>query len=128
MWNERGTIWTRYDGKAYRKAVVSGDLNALRNPSPLENSPDASPERRATALNQAVEDCIMAGGTVMQRTDYSAIIGQKKPIPHGAHIFLCIITLGLWLTPYLIIALVRKDIRYRVEADRWAHVWPTLAE
>lgn len=124
-WDPKAGAWLRFDGRRHRRAIRSADLAALRSASPLESQPIASEALRKKALDQAVEDALLAGSTVMQRAEYSAILGQKKPIRHGTHIFLSIITAGLWLTPYLIIAVARGDIRYRLEVDHWGHVWPT---
>lgn len=126
-WNDKKGVWTRPDPKGPRKAVLSANLAALTDPSPIESQPEVSTRIRAKALDQAIEEAILAGSSVMQKGETSAILSQKKPIRHGYHIFLSIITLGAWLTPYLIIAVVRGDIRYRLEVDRWGHVWPAIA-
>jgi len=126
-WDKRQSLWARHDGKRLRQAIISADLPALRDPAPIDSHADATPVRRARALDQAIEECLMAGGTVLQKGQFSAIIGQKKPMQHAWHILLSVVTLGLWLTPYLIMAVVRKDMRYRIEVDQWGHVWPTVA-
>lgn len=126
-WDAKKSVWTRPDGKGPRRAVLSANLAALRNPNPIESHPEATSATRAKALDQAIEEAVLSGSAVMQKGETSAILSQKKPIPHGLHIFLSIITLGLWLTPYLIFAITRGDIRYRLEVDRWGHVWPQLA-
>ncbi|GAA4811773.1 hypothetical protein ACFQ0K_04245 [Nocardioides caeni] len=126
-WNEKKRVWTRYDSKGPRTAVLSANLPALTEPTPIESHPEIAMPTRTKALDQAIEEAILAGSAVMQKGETSAILSQKKPIRHGYHIFLSIITLGAWLTPYLIIAVARGDIRYRLTVDRWGHVWPAVA-
>ena len=125
-WNDRAGAWLHFDGKRYRDAVLSADLNALRNPTPLTSHPVASPERRAKALEQAVETALMSGSTPYQRTEHSVVLGERRPVWHWWHILLCILTAGFWLIPYVIVVLTRGETRYRLEVDRWGHVWPIM--
>ncbi|KRC59787.1 MULTISPECIES: hypothetical protein [unclassified Nocardioides] len=126
-WEPRRKVWTRPDRKGPRRAVLSANLAALRDPAPVESHPLATTATRAKALDQAIEEAVLSGSVVLQKSERSAILSQKKPITHWWHIALCIFTAGLWLTPYLIIAVTRGDIRYRLEVDQWGHVWPQLA-
>lgn len=127
VWNERARVWMRFDGKRARRAIVSANPASLQAPHPVESQPPAADAVREKALHQAVEEALLSGSTVMQRNQMSAILSQRKPINHPMHIVLSVITVGMWLTPYLIIALTRGDIRYRLEADHWGHVWPVVA-
>lgn len=126
LWDERQQVWTRFDGKRPRRAIVSANLSALSVPQAIESQPPAADATREKALEKAIEEAVMAGSAVMQKGQLSAILSQKKPLNHGLHIFLSVVTLGTWLTPYLIIAVTRGDIRYRLEADNWGHVWPVM--
>jgi len=128
QWNEKQRVWMRADPAADgrpRKAVLSADVAALNDPAPMDSRPDASPARRAKALDQAIEHATLAGSTIVQRSEWSAVLSKMRPIAHAVHLVACFLTAGLWILPYIYFLLSRRDERFRLEVDRWGHVWPS---
>lgn len=65
----------------------------------------ASPEQRTEALARAVNQQASSGWRVVSQTSTQAQLVKGKKTSHGLHIFLTIITLGLWAIVWALLAI-----------------------
>ena len=60
------------------------------------------------ALNIAIANAVTLGWRVESQTTTQAVLVKGKPINHGIHVFLDVITGGLWLLVHIPIWLMNK--------------------
>lgn len=60
------------------------------------------------ALNIAVSNAVAEGWRVESQTTSQAIVVKGKPINHGIHVFLDVITVGFWLLVHIPVWLINK--------------------
>jgi hypothetical protein len=80
--------------------------------------PKSGEERRA-ALALTVGNEVAKGWRVESQTDYQAVLAKGKRTSHGLHLFLSIITLGLWLIVWAIVWFVNREQREIVRVDEY---------
>ncbi len=51
------------------------------------------------------------------------MLSRRRPVSHGLHAVLTLLTGGVWAPVWLIMAVARKDEIAAYEVDRWGHVW-----
>lgn len=71
----------------------------------------------ATTLERFVHERLAESGhswTVISKLDDSIIISRKKGVSHFRHFILTVLTGGLWVIVWIILAIVRKDERRTV--------------
>lgn len=80
----------------------------MSNPIPATASAfaPASPDQRKAALFQAIQRDVVAGARVETQSDYNAVLRYGgKPVNHVLHLILTLITAGLWLVVWVILAI-----------------------
>jgi hypothetical protein len=97
----------------------------LTDPSPLGSRPPVTADKRERLLAKAVTEELMRGGVVYQQQPLSAVLGHKRPVSHLLHFVLTVLTLGIWSTVWLIMAIARREDRIRLDVDDWGNVWGT---
>lgn len=60
------------------------------------------------ALNIAIANAVTVGWRVESQTSTQAVLVKGKPINHGIHVFLDVITAGFWLLVHIPIWLINK--------------------
>ena len=79
--------------------MTTTDMAMTDTPSPL------TLEERQEILSHAVAAHAAKGWTVLSQTPTQASLTKGKNTSHGVHIFLSIITLGVWLIVWLLLVL-----------------------
>jgi hypothetical protein len=59
------------------------------------------------------------GYRVESQQDYQAVIVRGKPINHPLHIIVSILTAGIWLIGYAVIAVTEGEKREIIQVDEW---------
>lgn len=119
-----GSAWRRYDGRRWVTAAYSLHREWLTDPAPLHRHEPVDDERRRRALLLAVEDQVAdEGGTVVHDGPSGIVVAYRPHTSHVLHAVLTVLTGGLWLVVWLVVALGANPDRVRFEADRWGHVW-----
>jgi hypothetical protein len=126
-WDPKAARWLGWSGRQWAPALYSLDPEALRRPTALDAQPGTDPERRARILTKAVTEELMRGATLHQQDAHFAVLGIKRPVSHGLHFVATVLTLGLWSTVWLVMAIARREDRVRLDVDRWGHVWGSEA-
>lgn len=124
-YDDSDRVWLSWTGRRWARASYAADPGALTSPSPFTETNEVSDARRKALLGKAVDAELMRGATLMSRADYSAILSYRKQVSHLMHAVLSVLTLGLWTTVWLIVAITHGEDRIRFNVDRWGNVWPT---
>lgn len=89
----------------------------------VSSSPDRKTnEERKAALAQMVANVSAQGFRVESQSDYQAIIVKGKPVNHTLHIILSVLTVGIWLIVYAILAIAGGEKREMVQVDEWGNI------
>lgn len=79
-------------------------------------------EERRNRLQQILRSDTGSGWRVLSQTDTTAQLEKGSKTSHGLHIFLSIITLGLWIPVWAIIAITTGRKQRYVEVDEYGNV------
>ena len=78
-------------------------------------------EERKSALSQMVANVSAQGYLVESQGDFQAVI-KGKPINHALHIILSVLTAGLWLIVYGVVAATGGEKYEITQVDEWGNV------
>lgn len=115
--------WLRHTGRRWSEAPYSLHPDRLLDPRPLDTDPPADDGLRARLVDQVVEDQLLQGAVVQSRTPYRAVVSYRRPVSHGVHGVLTVLTGGVWALVWLVMVIARKDELYALEVDPQGHVW-----
>ena len=87
-----------------------------------ETSRKFDTEERKAALARSVANEVRGGWHVQSQTDYQAVLVKGKRTSHGLHIFLSIITLGLWLPVWGVVWYMNRDQHRVIDVDPYGNV------
>jgi hypothetical protein len=79
-------------------------------------------DQRKAALAQMIANVSAQGYRVESQQDYQAVIVRGKPINHPLHIIVSILTAGIWLIGYAVIAVTEGEKREIIQVDEWGNV------
>ena len=118
-----GRAWRRWSGRRWTLAAYSLRPGRLRQPSHLRNDPGIDAETRRQALMLAVEDQVAGNrASVVLDGPNGVVLGYRRPVAHGFHAVMTLLTGGLWLLVWAA-AMSRRQRRIRLEVDDWGNVW-----
>jgi hypothetical protein len=83
--------------------------------------PEGVDTRRALA-NAVAGECARGGWRVESQTDVNAILAKGKRVGHGLHIFLSIITAGMWLPVWGVLWYVNREQRLILNVDEYGNI------
>lgn len=124
-WDEKSRRWVRFSGRGWAPALYSLSPDTLNQPEPLAQRAAVAEHKRQRLLAKAVTEELMRGAVVYQQEPLYAVLGHKRPVSHLTHLLVTIVTLGLWSTVWLIMAIARREDRIRLDVDEWGNVWGT---
>ena len=99
------------------ETAVRQDTSAA---TPLEDRKSA--DERKASLARTVSNLLAQGRRVESQSDYQAVLARGKRTSHGLHLFLTIITAGLWGFVWIGMVFVNRDRREIVNIDEWGNV------
>ena len=76
-----------------------------------------TPEERKAILAQQVQLAVARGARVESQSDAMAVVVFGKPVNHVLHLILSLVTAGLWLIPWIIIAAAGGEKRQMITVD-----------
>ncbi len=121
-WHRRS--WRRWSGRSWATATYSLFPNRLRQPREWATYPELSLPKRQRLLEVAVDLEVLAGATVVHRSDRGVTVAQPRRVTHLGHFILTLLTGGLWGFVWLAVVLNRREDRVRYEVDPWGNIWP----
>ena len=92
--------------------------------SPTQGMPESNrktPEERKELLARQIQTAAAQGARVETQSDYQAIVVKGKGVNHAVHGIASLLTLGFWLIPWLIIALMSGEKRQMLAVDEWGN-------
>ena len=119
--NRRG--WLGYTGQNWLPAAYSLRPDRLKQPQPLEHDALAEDAQRERLLGQVVDDLTLQGCDVKLKSRFRVVVARRRPVSHVLHLILTVLTAGLWVPIWLIMAIARKDERTAYDVVRHGHVW-----
>jgi hypothetical protein len=80
------------------------------------NRPTPAPRQisRAEAIDQQIASYLAKGWRIESRTDHAAVMVKGKRVNHVLHLLLSLVTVGLWLPVWLIVAIVGGEKREHI--------------
>lgn len=94
-------------------------MSTTAEPVPAQPAP-VSAEQRRQLTDAAVNEFVSHGWRVESRSEYQAVFAKGHRHSHGLHLFLTIITLGLWgLFVWLPLSILGGEKRRIVSVDEY---------
>lgn len=99
--------------------------------SPLSGAPGAQharqacmpPDQRRAMLAQQIASMVASrGARVESQSDFQAVLATGQPVNHVLHAIIFFFTCGLWIVPWLILALMAGVKRQLVAVDDYGNV------
>ncbi len=83
--------------------------------------PEGIDTRRALA-NAVASECARGGWRVESQTDVNAILAKGKRTSHGLHVFLSVISVGLWLPVWGVLWYLNREQRLVLNVDEYGNI------
>ena len=116
--------WRRWSGRYWAPASYSLFPTRLREPQEWATYPELPLLKRQRLLDRAVDIEVLAGATVVNRSDRGVTLAHPRRVTHFGHFILTLLTGGLWGFVWLAVVLNRREDRVRYEVDPWGNIWP----
>ena len=88
----------------------------------VDSAPSLSARERIAALDEEVAEWVRHGWRVESRSDFQAVLVSGKPVSHLLHAILTVLTAGLWLIGWLIVAFTGGEERELLSVDPYGNV------
>lgn len=92
---------------------------------PAGSAPLLTPDERAERLASVISRKSLEGYIVIDRNEREAtavIALPGKPVNHTLHALISIFSCGIWVIPWIIMAMTqKKELRVRVSVDRFGN-------
>ena len=89
--------------------------------------PELPESKRERLLELAVDIEVLAGATVVNRSDRGVTLAHPRRITHFGHFLLTLLTGGLWGFVWLALVVTRGVDHTRYEIDPWGNIWPVAS-
>ena len=124
-WHRRS--WRRWSGRQWAPASYSAYPMRLERRRDWATYPELPESKRQRLLDRAVDLEVLAGATVVNRSDRGVTLAHPRRVTHVGHFLLTLLTGGLWGFVWLALVLTRGEDRTRYEVDPWGNIWPVSA-
>lgn len=81
------------------------------------------PFQREAILDEAIRRNVARGATVELRQQFAVVLLFKRRVNHVVHAILSILTFGLWLFVWLLLAATGRDTRMTLNVDGYGRVF-----
>ena len=87
-------------------------------------SGEKTADQRRQLLALTVANTLAQAGRwrVESQTDYSAVLVKGKPVNHVLHLILSVISLGIWLVVWIIMAISGGEKRFMLTVDAYGNI------
>lgn len=83
--------------------------------------PKKSPDERKQILARQIGNLVAQGRRVESQGDYQAVLVHGHRPNHVLHLILTLVTLGIWVIGWIVIAIVGGEKREMVQVDEWGN-------
>jgi hypothetical protein len=77
---------------------------------------------RKAMLAQSVANEVRKDWRVQSQTDFQAVMEKGKRTSHGLHVFLSIVTLGIWIPVWIAVWYLNRDQNEVINVDGYGNV------
>jgi hypothetical protein len=106
--------------------LVTEPSSAGLDPESAPGAPDLPRERsdadRKAMLAQSVANEVRKSWNVQSQNEFQAVMGKGKHTSHGLHVFLSIITFGLWIPVWVVVWYTNRDQHEVITVDPYGNV------
>lgn len=102
---------------------MSMESHDLQQGAPLEVPADvvpttlATPEQRRASLASGVASAVRGGWSVESQTEIQAVMVKPgTKVNHLLHLILTLVTVGLWVIPWILVTMLHKKTKHLVIA------------
>ena len=88
----------------------------------VDSAPPLTTRERIATLDEEVAEWVRHGWRVESRSAFQAVLVAGKPVSHVLHAILAVLTLGLWLIGWLIVAFTGGEDRELVSVDSYGNI------
>ena len=92
---------------------------------PYTSSSAKSADERKAILDRTLAQAGSKGWRIENRSDFQATVAKGNPVHHLLHLILSIITLGLWLIVWFLLALLGGVKRRLLTVDEFGKISDT---
>ncbi len=89
--------------------------------TPQETGVLALDERKRILANY-IAGQVTRGMRIESQTDESAVLVKGAPVNHLLHLFLSIVTLGIWLVVWIALLIIGGEKRFAVRVDNYGNI------
>jgi hypothetical protein len=82
---------------------------------------ESTPEKREELLARALADHVRAGWTIKAQSRFQAVLLRGKRPKHRLHLFLTLVTFGLWGIVWLAVSISGGEKRRIIDIDEHGH-------
>ena len=79
-------------------------------------------DERKAILAQQIQMAVAKGGRIQSQSDNMSVIIYGKPVNHMLHLFITLITSGLWLIGWIIVSMNGGEKREMITVDEFGNV------
>ena len=79
-------------------------------------------EERKAILAQQVQQAVGRGLRIDTQSDTMAVVVNGKPVNHILHLIISVLTLGIWLIPWAIMAIAGGERRTMISVDEYGNI------
>lgn len=105
--------------------LIAGNKSAVQQPDPVSQQIQpviVTPERRRERLSQTVQSEVVAGWRVQSQGEFEVVLVKGKRPNHVLHLILTLVTFGLWLIIWIILAISMRESRNIISVDEFGNV------
>ena len=84
--------------------------------------PEGTPRQRKDALEEELGEAFKGGWRVESRGEYQVVLVHGRPVNHVLHLLLSVITAGLWLIVWLVLAATGGEERMLLQVDEYCQI------
>ena len=79
-------------------------------------------DERKQKLDERIRENVTRGARVESRSEFSAVLVRGRRVNHVLHLLLTLVTVGVWLIPWIVIAWKGGEQRAYVSVDEHGRV------
>jgi hypothetical protein len=118
-------VWRRRPGAGLTGISASDDARSRGASQVIQTlAPQVAqtPAARKETLDRALQDWAAKGWRIETRSDHQAMVARGKEISHLLHLVLTLITLGVWVIVWLLVAAFGGVKRRLLTVDEYGYV------
>lgn len=98
------------------------EQNFQERPASVPLTEKKTLDERKAILAQQIQMAVARGGRIQSQSDNMVVIVHGKPVNHMLHLFLTLITSGIWLIGWIIVAMKGGEKREMITVDEFGNV------